>query len=73
MLIDGTASEDDLELAARLTARFGKGREAETVTLTVTDTAGNSHETPGYADCRPTTSRPSGICNIRTSAASLNL
>jgi tRNA U34 2-thiouridine synthase MnmA/TrmU len=44
VLIDGTASEDDLELAARLTARFGKGREAEAVTLTVTDTAGNSRE-----------------------------
>ena len=44
VLIDGTVSEDDLELAARLTARFGKGREAEAVTLTVTDTAGNSRE-----------------------------
>jgi hypothetical protein len=44
VLIDGTASADDLELAARLTARFGKGREAETVTLSVTDAAGNSRE-----------------------------
>src|SRR3989344_5846685 len=44
VLIDGTVSEDDLELAARLTARFGKGREAEAVTLNVTDTAGNSRE-----------------------------
>jgi tRNA U34 2-thiouridine synthase MnmA/TrmU len=43
-LIDGTASDEDIEFAARLTARFGKGREAETVTLTVTDTAGNSRK-----------------------------
>src|SRR3989344_6817566 len=44
VLIDGTVSDDDIELAARLTARFGKGREAEAVTLSVTDTAGNSRE-----------------------------
>ncbi|MEK9133536.1 MAG: tRNA (5-methylaminomethyl-2-thiouridylate)-methyltransferase, partial [Pseudomonadota bacterium] len=44
VLIDGTVNEEDLELAARLTARFGKGRDAESVTLTVTDMQGNSHE-----------------------------
>ncbi|MDH3371686.1 MAG: tRNA (5-methylaminomethyl-2-thiouridylate)-methyltransferase [Gammaproteobacteria bacterium] len=44
VLIDGNPGEKDIELAARLTARFGRGREAETVTLTVTDTAGNSRE-----------------------------
>jgi len=42
VLIDGSVNEDDLLLAARLTARFGKGREAESVTLTVTDMAGQS-------------------------------
>ena len=39
-LIDGDADHDDLELAARLTARFGKGREAEQVAVSVTDRAG---------------------------------
>ena len=43
-LIDGNANEEDIVLASRLTARFGKGREAEAVTLTVTDTAGISRE-----------------------------
>jgi hypothetical protein len=37
-------NEDDLALAARLTARFGKGRDTESVTLTVTDMQGNSRE-----------------------------
>ncbi|OGI42662.1 MAG: tRNA (5-methylaminomethyl-2-thiouridylate)-methyltransferase [Candidatus Muproteobacteria bacterium RBG_16_65_31] len=44
VLLDGTTSEDDLELAARLTARFGKGREAECVNVTVTDPEGKSRE-----------------------------
>ena len=44
VLIDGNVNDDDLELAARLTARFGQGRDAEAVTLTATDTAGNSRE-----------------------------
>ncbi len=34
-LIDGEASEEDLRLAARLTARFSKGREAPTVAVEV--------------------------------------
>jgi tRNA-specific 2-thiouridylase len=42
VLIDGSVNDDDLELAARLTARFGKGREADSVAVTVTDLAGNS-------------------------------
>ena len=44
VLIDGNANDEDIELAARLTARFGKGRESEAVTLTVTDTTGNTRE-----------------------------
>ena len=34
-LIDGEADEDDLELAARLVARFSSGRESELVTVEV--------------------------------------
>lgn len=44
VLLDGTTNEDDLELAARLTARFGKGREAECVHVAVTDLQGRSRE-----------------------------
>lgn len=36
-LLEGEISEDDLILAARLTARFGQGRDAEKVTVEVTD------------------------------------
>jgi len=42
VLVDGTMNDDDLELAARLTARFGKGRETDTVSVTITDTQGHS-------------------------------
>lgn len=42
VLIDGEAGEDDLTLCARLTARFGKGRDAETVTIAVTDKLGRT-------------------------------
>jgi hypothetical protein len=38
-LIDGIPSPDDLLLAARLVARFSKGREAPTVTVSVTELA----------------------------------
>lgn len=41
-LVDGEASEGDLALAARLTARFGQGRDADQVTLAVTDRAGRT-------------------------------
>lgn len=37
VLIDGRPNADDLELAARLTARFGKGRAAERVTVSITE------------------------------------
>ena len=36
VLLDGEISEDDIELAARLTARFSQGRDAERVTIEVT-------------------------------------
>jgi tRNA U34 2-thiouridine synthase MnmA/TrmU len=42
VLVEGTVTEADLELAARLTARFGRGRDAESVTLTITDSAGQN-------------------------------
>lgn len=41
-LVDGTPGEDDLHLAARLTARFGKGREADVVTLRITHPDGRT-------------------------------
>lgn len=40
VLLDGVAGEDDLVLAARLTARFGHGRDAEAVEVAVTDLTG---------------------------------
>lgn len=42
VLLDGDADAQDLELAARLTARFGKGRESPHVSVHVTDTAGRT-------------------------------
>lgn len=42
VLLDGQASADDLLLAARLTARFGKGRDAGCVEVAVTDKSGES-------------------------------
>lgn len=41
-LIDGQPNAEDLELAARLTARFGKGRDAAQVTIAVTDRGGQT-------------------------------
>lgn len=35
-LVDGAPDDDDLVLAARLTARFGKGRDADNVTVRIT-------------------------------------
>jgi tRNA U34 2-thiouridine synthase MnmA/TrmU len=40
VLIDGEVDADDIELAARLTARFSKGRGAEHVTVEVNDGSG---------------------------------
>lgn len=37
-LIDGTADDDDLRLAAQLVARFGKGRDAATVRIEIAAT-----------------------------------
>lgn len=39
-LLDGVANEEDIELAARLVCRFGKGRDAEQVEILVTDKQG---------------------------------
>ena len=41
-LIDGTPDASDLELAARLVCRFGKGRELERVQVSITDIGGVS-------------------------------
>lgn len=35
MLIDGTPSAEDLYLAASITARYGQGRDAEQVEVTI--------------------------------------
>jgi hypothetical protein len=40
VLLDGEPSAEDLFLAARITARFGQGREAEQVAVTITDKDG---------------------------------
>ena len=39
-LIEGVADADDLELAARITARFSQGRDAESVTVEIDDNQG---------------------------------
>jgi len=44
VLADGTLADEDLELAARLTARFGKGRGATSVRVAVTTAAGATRE-----------------------------
>jgi hypothetical protein len=41
VLIDGTADDDDLHLAAQILARYGQGREAEQVEVTLRDQQGN--------------------------------
>ncbi len=40
VLLDGEPSAEDLYLAARITARFGQGREAEQVDVAIVDKAG---------------------------------
>ena len=35
VLLDGEVTDEDIELAARLTARFSQGRDAEQVTIEV--------------------------------------
>lgn len=44
VLLEGEASEDDLDLAARLTARFGQGREAGEVVVQVAPKHGAPRE-----------------------------
>ncbi|MDH5649181.1 MAG: tRNA (5-methylaminomethyl-2-thiouridylate)-methyltransferase [Gammaproteobacteria bacterium] len=44
VLLDGTPDSDDIQLAAELTARFGKGKEAEQVTVTIHDKSGNEKQ-----------------------------
>lgn len=41
VLLDGTAQPDDIELAARLTARYGQGRATASVRVAITDAAGD--------------------------------
>jgi tRNA-specific 2-thiouridylase len=43
-LIDGKPSDQDLELAAAIIARYGQGRDAEQVSVIVSDTEGVSRE-----------------------------
>jgi tRNA U34 2-thiouridine synthase MnmA/TrmU len=43
-LIDGDPSEDDIEFAARLVARYSQGRSADQVTLEFTDIEGDQRE-----------------------------
>jgi len=44
-LVDGTPSPEDLELAARLVARYGQGRDAEAVTVAIVPPDGEPRET----------------------------
>ena len=43
VLLDGDANDDDVQLAARITARFGKGKEAASVDIEVCNTDGTCH------------------------------
>jgi hypothetical protein len=43
VLLDGEVSAEDLHLAARITARFGQGREAEQVEVAILDKTGIEH------------------------------
>jgi tRNA U34 2-thiouridine synthase MnmA/TrmU len=44
VLVEGEVNEDDLLLAARLTARFGHGRDALSVDVTITDPSGTCRQ-----------------------------
>ena len=39
-LVDGSPSAEDLFMAARITARYGQGRDAEQVDVSITDNEG---------------------------------
>ncbi|PPD22286.1 MAG: tRNA (5-methylaminomethyl-2-thiouridylate)-methyltransferase [Methylomonas sp.] len=58
VLIDGAPDENDLQLAARITARYGQGRDAEQVDVTIRDHNGNERNTtvkPLHGDDIPET------------------
>jgi hypothetical protein len=42
VLIDGDVTQDDLELAARICARFGQGKEADQVEVQINELDGSS-------------------------------
>ncbi len=44
VLVDGTLEQDDVELAARITARFSQGREADAVRVSITSADGDRRE-----------------------------
>jgi tRNA U34 2-thiouridine synthase MnmA/TrmU len=44
-LVDGSPSDDDLRFAARIVARYGQGRDADAVTLSITPPGGVATET----------------------------
>jgi tRNA-specific 2-thiouridylase len=44
VLVDGNPDDQDLELAARLVARYSQGRDAERVCVSITGTNGNERE-----------------------------
>ena len=44
VLVDGTLGDDDVELAARILARYSQGREAPAVTVRFTPLGGEARE-----------------------------
>jgi hypothetical protein len=46
VLVDGSPSAEDLFLAARITARYGQGRDAEQVEVSITDKDGSERIIP---------------------------
>jgi predicted ribosome quality control (RQC) complex YloA/Tae2 family protein len=56
-LVEGTPTTEDLDAAARLTARYGKGKSQEKVTIKVTNPAGRAM----YLSVRPV---PPNDCRI---------
>lgn len=56
LLIDGVPGEEDINLAGQILARYGQGRDAEQVEVTIRDRQGNEHNinvTPLPADKIP--------------------
>jgi tRNA-specific 2-thiouridylase len=55
-LVDGAATDDDLLLAAQITARYGQGRDEASIAITIRDTQGHErivHVQPLTADDMP--------------------